>query len=273
MVRTVLLVSAIALAAGGVQAADTTPKPAATVERTATTTSADASKLIGQDIQNTENQTIGEIKSVRIGASGQVDAVIIGVGGFLGLGEREVALDWKDLRIADDGRKVTVAMTKDQLKAMPEYKYADASYRGRVFSDAAPRDTRIATPADRTAPAVVPADRTAAAPVTADRTAPAARSRAAGDFNAKGEISGNALIGASVKNAANETVGEVEDVFLDQTGAIKGLIVSVGGAMGIGSKDVVMAWQDLKVGRQQDKLVLTTSATKESLKSMPEYKK
>jgi hypothetical protein len=123
-----------------------------------------------------------------------------------------------------------------------------------------------------TAWAAAPADRTVA-PVTTDRSAPVARSRAAGDFNAAGEISGNALIGASVKNAANETVGEIEDVFLDQNGAVKHVVVSVGGAMGIGAKDVLIAWKDLKLARQQDKLVLTANATKDSLKSMPEYKK
>jgi hypothetical protein len=274
MIRTVLLVSAIALAAGGVHAADTTtPKPPASAERAAatsatTSTSADANKLIGQNIHNAQNETIGDIKSVRISQGGQVEAVIVGVGGFLGIGEREVALDWKDLRVTDDGRRVTANLTKDQLKALPEYKYSEASYRGRVFTDATSRDTRV--PADRVAAA--PADRTSA-PVTTDRAAPAARTRAAGDFSAAGEISGNALIGASVKNTANETVGEIEDVFLDQHGAIKHVVVSVGGAMGIGSKDVLMAWQDLKVGRQQDKLIVTANATKESLKSMPEYKK
>jgi hypothetical protein len=151
MIRTVLLVSAIALTAGGVQAADTTPKPPASAERTVTTpnssTSADANKLIGQNIHNGQNDTIGEVKSVRISQAGQVEAVIVGVGGFLGLGEKEVALDWKDLRVSDDGRKVTANLTKDQLKALPEFKYPDASYRGRVFSDATPRDNRV--PADR----------------------------------------------------------------------------------------------------------------------------
>jgi hypothetical protein len=267
MFRTAMLVSAIALGAAGVaQAADTRPStatpaapaPAATA---ALPGSADANKLIGQDIKNAENDSIGEVKSVRIGADGKVDAVIVGVGGFLGMGEREVALDWKELRVSDDGRKVTANMTKDQLKAMPEYKYPDNSYRGRVFTDATPRDARpgaTGTVAARD-PAAAPRDRTAAA--------------RSGDFNAQGDISGNALIGATVKNAANETVGEVEDVFLDQGGNVKALIVSVGGAMGIGSKDVLLGWKDLKVGRQQDKLVLTTQATKDSLKAMPEYKK
>jgi sporulation protein YlmC with PRC-barrel domain len=263
MVRTTLLVSALALAgAGAVQAADTTTRPPAAAVPPSTAaaqpaaTNVDAKKLIGQDVRNAENQSIGEIKSVRIAPGGQVDAVIVGVGGFLGMGEREVALNWRDLKVAEDGRRVNVAMTKEQLKALPEYKYRDPSYRGQVFCEARPG-----------APGAV-AERDAAAPRGRADTA-----RRNGDFNTRGEISGHALIGATVKNTANETVGEVEDVFLDQSGAVRALIVSVGGAMGVGTKDVMLGWKDLKVGRQQDKLVLTTNATKDSLKTMPEYKR
>jgi len=254
----VLLSSTGLVTAGAAYAADTTPstRPAAPSVTAAqpSVTSADTSKLIGRNIQNPQNETIGEINSVRIGATGNVEAVIVGVGGFLGLGEREVAIAWKDLTVADNGNKVTLAMTKEQLKAMPEYKYPDASYRGRVYSESGVRDT----PATREG--------------TGLRDRPATSATAQGDFNARGEISGNALIGAAVKNANDQTVGKVEDVFLDTAGGVKGLIVSVGGFLGMASHDVMMSWNDMKVSRQQDKLVLVTPATKESLKSMPQYK-
>jgi sporulation protein YlmC with PRC-barrel domain len=254
----VLLSGTGLVTAGAAYAADTNPatRPATTgaavVQPSAA--SADVNKLIGRNIQNLQNETIGEINSVRIGTAGNVEAVIVGVGGFLGMGEREVAINWKDLTVADNGNKVTLAMTKEQLKAMPEYKYPDASYRGRVYGDSGVRDT--------------PATREVAA--SRDRTVTNTTTR--GDFNAQGEISSNALIGATVKNANDETVGKVEDVFLDTTGGVKGLIVSVGGFLGMASHDVMMSWKDIKVSRQKDKLVLMTPATKESLKSMPEYK-
>ncbi len=69
-------------------------------------------KLIGRNIKNTQNETIGEIKSVMLNQGGSVDSVIVGVGGFLGMGEREVALGWKDLNVSDNGEKVTTTMTK-----------------------------------------------------------------------------------------------------------------------------------------------------------------
>lgn len=93
-----------------------------------------------------------------------------------------------------------------------------------------------------------------------------------GDFNAKGDISGNALIGAIVKNESKETVGKIKEVFVGTDGQVKDVVVSVGGFLGVGSRDVNMAWKDVKVSREENNLVVVTSATKESLKSMPEYK-
>jgi PRC-barrel domain len=92
---------------------------------------ADAKKLIGRTIKNPQDETIGKIESVYINKDGKVDSVIAGVGGFLGVGEREVRLAWKDLQISQNGERVTVNMTKDQLKAMAPYKYSDATWRGR----------------------------------------------------------------------------------------------------------------------------------------------
>src|SRR5258708_35297529 len=105
------------------------PAPAAT---------ADTRKLIGRKIQDAQNETIGQITSVYIGPNGHVDSVMVGVGGFLGLGEREGKIAWSDLRVENYGEKVMVNMTRDELKAKPEYKYGDTSWRGQVFSDKGP---------------------------------------------------------------------------------------------------------------------------------------
>jgi sporulation protein YlmC with PRC-barrel domain len=96
---------------------------------------ADAKKLIGRNIKNANNDTVGEIKSVFLDKDGKVQTVIVGVGGFLGMGEREVALAWSDLQVSNNGEQVMVNMTKDQLKGLPEYKYTDPKYRGTVFTD------------------------------------------------------------------------------------------------------------------------------------------
>ena len=211
---------------------------------------ADAKKLIGRNVKNPQDETVGEIESVYINADGKVDSVILGVGGFLGVGERHVRVAWKDLRISDNGNKVVINATKDQLKAMAPYSYRDEKLRGHVFSDSG-----------------------AYAPAAArDPNAVATATESTGDFNARGAVSGNALIGAKVHNAAKETVGSIEDVYLDAKGAVDSVVVSVGGFLGVGAKNVAVKWSDLKVGRDGKDLMLTTNWTKDSLKAMPDYK-
>lgn len=97
---------------------------------------AQAQELIGADVKNAQNETVGEIESVHLDQSGMVSNVIVSVGGFLGLGSRDVALSWNDLQVAQGGASVTTTMTKDQLKSLPEYQYSDSSQRGKVFSGA-----------------------------------------------------------------------------------------------------------------------------------------
>jgi hypothetical protein len=234
----------------------TTPPRAADPQVAAMPSGADAKKLIGRNVKNPQDETVGEIESVYINADGKVDSVILGVGGFLGVGERHVRVAWKDLRISDNGNKVVINATKDQLKAMAPYTYRDAKLRGQVFSD--------------TGPYTASNDR--ATPAAADRTASATATESTGDFNAHGAVSGNALIGAKVRNAAKETVGSIEDVYLDAKGAVDSVVVSVGGFLGVGTKNVAVKWSDLKVGRDGKDLMITTNWTKDSLKAMPDYK-
>lgn len=63
-----------------------------------------ASKLIGLNIYNPGNEKIGDINEVMVDASGRVKSVIIGVGGFLGMGERNVAVPFEDLKFVDRNR-------------------------------------------------------------------------------------------------------------------------------------------------------------------------
>jgi len=85
-------------------------------------------------------------------------------------------------------------------------------------------------------------------------------------------MSGNALIGATVRNDNREAVGKIEDVYVDNGGAIKAVVVSVGGFLGVGAKDVAVKWSDLKFSRDDKSIVIMTSWTKDSLKAMPDYK-
>jgi hypothetical protein len=60
------------------------------------------SKLIGLNVYNNDNEKIGDIKQLMVNKSGQIDTVVIGVGGFLGMGERDVAVKFSELKWSNE---------------------------------------------------------------------------------------------------------------------------------------------------------------------------
>lgn len=81
-----------------------------------------ASDIIGKKVYNPEGETVGSVNDLLINAQGQVQAAIVNTGGTMGMGSRTVAIDWSQVKINPSDNRVTVAMTKEQLKAAPEYK-------------------------------------------------------------------------------------------------------------------------------------------------------
>jgi len=120
------------------------------------------SKLIGLNVYDTQNEKIGDIKELMTDKDGKIEQVAIGVGGFLGMGEHDVAVKWGDLKFSDTPvpsktsssatggaarttgaasstssassststtkknypDHATLSATKDQLKAMPQFNYS-----------------------------------------------------------------------------------------------------------------------------------------------------
>jgi sporulation protein YlmC with PRC-barrel domain len=85
--------------------------------------SLNASKLIGLDVQSPEDKKVGDIGEVVLDKEGQVQGVVVDVGGFLGIATHPVLLDWKDVTLASqDGKdRAVVNLTKEKLEQMPTY--------------------------------------------------------------------------------------------------------------------------------------------------------
>ena len=87
-----------------------------------------SSKLVGLDVYNDKNQDIGQIKDVALNQSGQTEAYVISVGGFLGIGDHYVAVNPSQVKVSynDSEKKWHASMnaTTDELKAAPEFKYS-----------------------------------------------------------------------------------------------------------------------------------------------------
>jgi PRC-barrel domain len=77
------------------------------------------------------------------------------------------------------------------------------------------------------------------------------------------------VVGSAVLNEANETVGTIDDLIVTPTEKVPFAVLSVGGFLGMGSKYVVVPFSSLEV---QDKKMVLRGATKDSLKSLPEFK-
>jgi sporulation protein YlmC with PRC-barrel domain len=89
-----------------------------------------ASKLIGTKVVNTANETVGDVNEIVLGKDGKVAAVIIGVGGFLGMGEREVAVGFDSIRMSRDQNRnlvLTLNASKDALKKAPEWRWEETT--------------------------------------------------------------------------------------------------------------------------------------------------
>jgi len=109
-----------------------------------------ATKIIGQPVYDGpagDADNLGNINDLVLNGNGDVAAVVIGVGGFLGLGEKQVAVDFTSLQVvvADDGTKRFVVKTsKDELTNAPDFKTVDKSPSEAVSDmsmSSAPPDT------------------------------------------------------------------------------------------------------------------------------------
>ena len=123
-----------------------------------------ASKLMGLDVYNEANEKLGDINELILDADGKVHAVVIGVGGFLGMGEHDIAIAMDTLKFIEEPFRTSSTATttretttgaatapatttttttratnandwtpdhavmsgnKEQLKALPQFKYSD----------------------------------------------------------------------------------------------------------------------------------------------------
>ncbi|HTB01958.1 MAG TPA: PRC-barrel domain-containing protein [Bradyrhizobium sp.] len=85
----------------------------------------DAHGVLGRDVRSPADEDMGHIVDVIVDRSGKVRAAVIDFGGFLGVGSRKIVVDWNALRfggVNDKSDSITLELTKDQVRAAPEYK-------------------------------------------------------------------------------------------------------------------------------------------------------
>ena len=117
-----------------------------------------ASKFNGTDVMGPNNEKIGDVNDLLFQKDGKLVGVIVGVGGFLGIGQKDVAIDMSAFKMvpgsnANDPNdvKLQVSWTKDQLKAAPSFEKYKAP--ARTTSTPASPNTGTRAPAPATPPA------------------------------------------------------------------------------------------------------------------------
>ena len=78
-----------------------------------------------KDVYDSNNNKIGEVMDVLVDKSGRINTLIVGVGGFLGAGEKDVAVPFDAVEATMKDKKMYLVMnaTKDSLKSAPGFKY------------------------------------------------------------------------------------------------------------------------------------------------------
>jgi hypothetical protein len=113
---------ALALLAGSASGFAQSPKQFVTLQPAGQWLS---SQFIGQPVSNDAGETVGNINDLLFDKGGRIVNVVIGVGGFLGIGEKNVAMPYTALSITADAngkRIVKLAVSQEQLKAAPDFK-------------------------------------------------------------------------------------------------------------------------------------------------------
>jgi hypothetical protein len=85
----------------------------------------DAKGILGRDVRSPASENMGRIADVIVDRAGQVRGAVIDFGGFLGVGSRKIVVDWAALHfwnVADKTASITLDLTREQVRAAPEYK-------------------------------------------------------------------------------------------------------------------------------------------------------
>jgi len=308
MIRKLLATTAVAsiLASGAIAQTTTTPAPAnppateaapaaplqpgVAVDQSQVSHDGQlASNLVGETVYNgtgDDAQNVGEVNDLVLSKDGMVEAIVIGVGGFLGIGEKDVAIDFKSIDWAerDGDRWIVIAGTADQLKELPAFDRsayapaATAANNGRTAATPSSdmRQNNTAAPAANDTTAQAPAatttpSGTAAAPAATDSTKTAAIDRSKLKDLDVAKFRTEDFVGTTVYGANDENIGEIGDVVMDGD-KIDAVVIDVGGFLGMGEKEVAVGMDNLSWMTDEDgDKYLYTTFTKEQLEAAPAF--
>jgi len=205
----------------------------------------EASDIIGKNVTDSQKNKIGEVKDLAIDLnSGRINYVVVSAGGFLGMGDKLLAMPPQSFSLFNDGSSVATGQSLvlniseqiiKQSPALPNANW-DGSLNQQALSSMYQR-AGVRMPAE---------------------LAKTQKVSKASD-----------IIGGKIITGQNEDVGKVKDLAVDfEGGRVPYAILSIGGFAGINDKVVVVPTNTLSIGDKKDKLQI--SSTLDQLKNSPE---
>jgi len=225
---------------------------------------------------------IGEVDDIIIGKNGDVKAVLLGVGGFIGIGEKDIAVPMDEIKMVreegDNGDYFLVVKTnKDMLKSADAFERKD---RMAAMTDSA----KTVTSTDgmtKTAGTEVKKDEMTTSSISSDDTGVARPFLPRPDVARDGyveadyaKLTADRLDGARVYGANDEDVGEISKLVLSDDGKIKTVVIDVGGFLGMGEKPVGVTFDELQILSTEDgsDFRVYIDSSEDALKNQPTYK-
>lgn len=187
--------------------------------------------------------SIGQVNEIVLSSDGQVRALVIGVGGFLGMGERDAAVTMDQVTFATDPDDRTqmyiiVNTAAEMLRGSPAYERTMAREQART-AFTAPDHSRDGF------------TRVSAADVSTDL-----------------------LIGKNVYGLNENSVGTVEELLINSAGEVTHAIIDFGGFLGMGSSQVSVGFEELTIlsNEARTELRVYIDATREQVQAQPQYR-
>lgn len=204
---------------------------------------------------------IGEVNDVILGRDGTVKAVILGIGGFVGIGEKDVAVPMNQLKLVneqDDAGDffLVIKANKDSLTKAEAFKTEERAETVAAIAEAKEEHKMATEGVARpmlTRPAVERDGYRVAEPA---------------------ELTADTLKGARVYGSTDEDIGEIDRLILNDQGKITKVVIDVGGFIGIGEHPVGVTFDELTILRTEDgsDVRVYIDSNQEALERQPAYK-
>ncbi len=232
----------------------------------------------------TEWDDIGEINELVLTRDGTLESVIVGVGGFLGMGEKDVAMGMDQIKfVSEEGESgeffLVVNANAAGVEEAPEYERVSTrgGWGDNVDANGEPAEMNKTDDAAEveTDAAMETADAETGAEVEKSEadmaTAPSVEREGYTTVEVD-DLTADDLTGARVYSTNDEDIGEIGALLLTDDGKMDRAVLDVGGFLGIGEKDIAVDFDDLQIVRSDDGAVrVYIDSTQEALEAKPEY--